>query len=362
MPNLFSVILAGGSGTRFWPLSRKKRPKQLLPLAGQDSLVKATQKRLVDLVPLDRRIVLTNQDQAEGVKAELKGLVKPENILMEPMGRDTAAAAILGALAVRARDPEGIMAVLPADHVITPREALTRTVAAATEVAAAGPTLVTIGIRPRSPETGYGYIKKGTSTFSTRGLTFHRVEVFKEKPDQDTARSYLEEGGYYWNSGMFIWAASTLLDLAGRFLPDSLQQLEPLIREGRPLPGPEDLRDAFLALEKIPVDKGILEKAPSHVVMVEAQFTWDDVGAWTAVEDHVDRDTEGNAVRGLIHLRKTRDTTIFTTEDHLVATLGIQDLVIVHTPDATLVARKKDVQEIKDIVEALENEGHGDRI
>ena len=360
MPNLFSVILAGGSGTRFWPLSRKKRPKQLLPLAGRDSLVRATQKRLVDLVPLDRRIVLTNQDQAEGVRAELEGLLKPENILMEPMGRDTAAAAILGALAVRARDPEGIMAVLPADHVIEPREALTRTLAAASEVAAARPTLVTLGIRPHGPATGYGYIKKGEPTSSARGLAFHRVEAFKEKPDLDTARAYIEEGRYYWNSGMFIWAASTLLDLARRFLPATLKRLEPLVQAGQPFPGPEDLREAFLALEKISVDYGILEKAP-YVEMVEAPFGWDDVGAWTAIEDHVARDAAGNAVRGLTHLRKTRGTTIFTTEDHLVATLGIQDLVIVHTPDATLVARKENVQEIKAIVEALADEGHGDR-
>jgi len=356
MPNLYTVILAGGSGTRFWPLSRARRPKQLLPLVGEVSLVRATQMRFANRVPPERRLVLTNQEQADSVLAELEGLVRPENLLREPVGRDTAAAAILGALAVRSLDPDGIMAVLPADHVIEPAEALVRTVDAAAEVAAGGPVLVTIGIPPDHPATGYGYVRRGRATTCTGGLQFHEVESFKEKPDRDTARNYLDQGGYYWNSGMFVWSAATLLELARRFVPKTLARLEPLVVAGKPFPGPEALREAFLALEKISVDYGILEKAP-RVEVVEAPFSWDDVGAWTAIENHMRKDGDGNAVRGPTHLRGASDTTIVTDPDHLVAALGVEGLVIVHTPDATLVARKSDVQEIKHLVEALKEQG-----
>ena len=242
-----------------------------------------------------------------------------------------------------------------------PAEALIRTIAGAAEVAASRPTLVTIGIRPDHPATGYGYIKKGKPSSRAQDLSFFEVETFKEKPDLETAAAYLEDGCFLWNSGMFIWSAATILELAGRFLPDTTALLEPLVQAGKPFPGPEDLHPAFLAIEKISVDYGILERAP-HVEMVEAPFAWDDVGAWTAIENHVKKDGDGNAARGLTHLTSTRDTTIFTTEDHLVATLGIEDLVIVHTPDATLVARKENVQEIKEIVQALADKGFEDRI
>jgi mannose-1-phosphate guanylyltransferase len=356
MPNLYTVILAGGSGTRFWPLSRARRPKQLLPLVGEISLVRATQMRFVDRVPRERRLVLTNQDQAEAVAAELEGLIRPEHLLREPVGRDTAAAAILGALAVRSLDPEGIMAVLPADHVIDPAEALVRTIEAAAEVAADRPVLVTIGIPPDHPATGYGYIRRGRPASRAHGLAFHEVESFHEKPDRDTAEGYLDRGGYYWNSGMFVWSAATFLELAGRFVPETLERLEPLVTPGKPLPGPETLREAFLALKKISVDHGILEKAP-RVEVVEAPFSWDDVGAWTAIENHLSVDQAGNAVRGPAHLLRTSKTTIVTEPGHLVATLGVEELVIVHTEDATLVARKADVQDIKQLVEALKEQG-----
>lgn len=361
MSNIFTVILAGGSGTRFWPLSRQSRPKQLLALAGEESLVRETQRRLETLVPTDRRLVITNRAQAPAVAAELEGLVAAGHVLSEPMGRDTAAAVVLGALAVRALDPDGIMVVLPADHCIEPADELVRTLRAAAEIAAASPTLVTIGIRPDHAATGYGYIKRGAATGETSGLRFHRVESFREKPDLDTAAGYVADGGYYWNSGMFVWAARTILDLAARFIPDTLAQLEPLVQAGRAFPGPEELQPAFEAIRKISVDYAILEQAPD-VQVVEAPFAWDDVGAWTAVEKHAPQDEAGNAVRGSVLMTETRRTTVHTADDHLVATLGVEDLVIVHTPDATLVAHKDRVQAIKDLVESLRARGREDLI
>lgn len=349
---IFSVMLAGGSGTRFWPLSRKERPKQLLALAGDESMVRATQRRLEDLVPLERRLVITNDAQADAVTESLGELIDGANVLREPMGRDTSAAVVLGALAVAARDPDGVMAVLAADHVIEPRDKFRDAIAAAAEVAASSPTLVTLGIKPDHAATGYGYIHRGDATSAVSGHQFFAVESFREKPDRATAEQYVASGEYFWNSGIFIWSARTILDLAREFLPDIVAALEPLVRPGAPFPTADELRPAFEPLEKVSVDYGILERAP-RVEMMEAPFSWDDVGAWTAIENHTPQDEDGNAVRGLAHLMKTKRTTVFTDDDHLVATLGVEDLVIVHSADATLVAKKGDVQEIKAIVEAL---------
>ncbi|MBN2489449.1 MAG: mannose-1-phosphate guanylyltransferase [Planctomycetes bacterium] len=356
MPDLYSVILAGGSGTRFWPLSRRKRPKQLLSLVGDESLVRATQRRLEPLVPPERRLVITSREHGDAVQAELADLVPEGNLLREPAGRDTAAAVALGALAVRARAADGLMAVLPADHVIAPASALLQALGAAAEVAAAREALVTLGIRPDRPATGYGYIKQGAPTTRIEGLQFFRVESFQEKPDLATARRYLAAGSYYWNSGMFVWSVTTILALLRRHLPATLDRLEPLFAGGQAEPDAQALAGVYPTLPRISVDRGILEVAP-HVEVVEAPFRWDDVGAWTALENHLPRDEAGNVGRGLRIHRNTKATTVCTGDEHLVVTLGVENLVIVHTSDATLVARKDDVQDIKEIVAALARRG-----
>lgn len=358
MKSLYSVILAGGSGTRFWPLSRTRRPKQLLALTGDESMVRMTQRRLDALVPRERRLVLTNAEQADAVVAELDELIDPTHVLREPLARDTAAAAVLGALAVRALDPDGVMAVLAADHVIEPTAVFADAIARAATVASERPTLVTFGIRPDHPATGYGYIERGEPS-ATEG--FHAVRSFKEKPDRATAKRYVAAGNYLWNSGIFVWKASTLLELAGEFIPDTLAALEPLVTRDDPFPTADALRPAFERLDKISVDYGILERAP-HVEVLEAPFAWDDVGAWSAIAHHIPRDADGNAVRGLAHLTTTCNTTVFGDDDHLIATIGVEDLIVVHTPDATLVAHKRNAQDLKAVVDALRERGLDDRL
>jgi mannose-1-phosphate guanylyltransferase len=355
MPQRFVVIMAGGKGERFWPQSRLRRPKQLLPIVGDSSMLAQTVERLPGLVEYANIIVITNRDQRAAV-LETCSMLPPENIVAEPVGRDTAAAVGLAALLVGRRDPRATLAMLPADHVIHDTAAFRDVLAAAFEAAEAEPRLVTLGIDPTEAATGYGYIQKGAVVTKSRGRDVFAVKRFVEKPSLETARGYLASGDYLWNAGMFVWSVATIRGALESHVPDlasGLATIEKEIQSGRPID--DALAAHFPALKKISIDYAVMEKA-SNVVTLAATFDWDDVGAWPAIVRHLPADAGGNVLRGDAIVEAGKNNLVVSGRDHLVAVLGVDDLIVVHTADATLVCPKSEAQRVKELLKKLEQE------
>jgi len=346
-----AVILAGGAGKRLWPLSRLSRPKQLLPVIGGKSLLQIAVDRLAGLFDTQYTWIITNAEYRDQIAAALPHL-PAENIVGEPEGRDTANAIALAAELLAARDPEATMAVFTADHVIRPIEGFVEAVGAACEVAEASPdALCTFGIKPTWPHTGLGYIEAGEKTSPHA----YKVLDFKEKPDHQTARRYVDSGNYFWNSGMFVWTLQAIRGALQEFLPGPLEKLAPVAQAARsgqdftPL-----LAEAYPFLDRISIDYAVMEKA-RHVLMVELNCEWLDVGSWPALENVTELDDAGNCIvaENCSVLDSFRNI-IVTEDDHLIAVLGMDDCIVVHSPDATLVSSKSDSQQLKDLVNALE--------
>jgi mannose-1-phosphate guanylyltransferase len=341
-----AVIMAGGSGTRLWPLSRKLRPKQLLRLFDGQSLLQLARRRLDGLFTPDCVWVITSAHYLDQVAAELPD-VPQANLIGEPMGRDTANAIGLAANLLAWRDPDATMAVFTADHIITPAERFAAAIRIGLEAAEAHPdSLVTFGITPRSPHTGYGYIRRGEAV----GPQAYRVAEFKEKPSRAVAEQYLRSGEHYWNSGMFAWRVSAILAELTRQLPDNARELAEIAANWERWAGTPELARRFEQLRKISVDYGVMEHARS-VLLVEMDCDWKDLGSWLAVASTRQPDAQGNvaiALRSLV--LDGRDNVVVTDSGHLVVVLGASDLVIVHSGDATLVCRKDQVERIKDVV------------
>jgi len=351
----FVAILAGGAGTRFWPSGRRARPKQLLPLTGGRSMLAETLSRCTPLAPPENTYVVTNRLQMEATLRECPELAT-EQIVAEPAMRNTAAAIGVAALHARRRDPKGVMVVLPADHVIRPQDAFEACFRAAVRRAAEADVLLTIGIQPTGPATGYGYIESGDEVASIDGHVVHRVESFKEKPDAATAAEFIATGRYFWNAGTFVWRISTLLAAFQKYLPGHYEVLEAIdagLDAGRS-PAAED----YERFENIPIDMGIMERA-ANVEVIPALFEWDDVGSWLAVDRLNPRDDDGNVIRGEHTGVDTRNC-IVISRDHLVATVGIEDMIVVHTRDATLICPKDRAEEVRDLVQRLADQG-GDK-
>lgn len=347
---LYAAILAGGIGSRFWPLSRETTPKQLLKVVGDESLLKSTIKRLGPLVPSDRVVIVTNARQAEIIRLHLAydGKEVSPGYVIEPAGKNTAAAIALAAFDLFRKDPEAVMAVLPADHVIEDGKPFRAALKAAVQAAREG-HLVTFGIVPDRPETGYGYIKAAPRAFTrVDGYAVRAVERFVEKPDIRRARQYLKQGGYYWNSGIFIWKASRILEEIKRHLPGTYESLEPCRSA-------EELTRAYSGLKEISIDHGILEKA-NDVVVIPASFPWSDMGTWSSFGEILKPDSDGNIVRGRVVDIGSKNSVIFGS-DRAVATIGLKDMIIVDTPDATLVCPKDRAQEVKEVVNAIKKKG-----
>ena len=345
--------MAGGRGERFWPESRKARPKQLLPIVGKKAMLEQTIDRLVDLVPSEDVFVITNAEQRDAV-LEVCPKLDPSKVIGEPVGRDTAAAVALATVLVRRADPEAVFAMLPADAVIHNAAGLCATLESAFAAAESDLVLATIGITASFPATGYGYIQQGNIRGDYAGKAVYEVKRFVEKPDLTTAQSYLEAGDYFWNAGMFIWSVSAIVTELEKSTPTlwlALQAIDKGLEAGQCI-------DALLAqhyprLEKISVDYAIIEKA-NNVVMIESGFDWDDVGAWPAVSRHYPSDEAGNVVRGSAELADASGNIVYSRDDkHLVALLGVEDLIVVRTKDATLVCHKDKAQEIKDLVKKI---------
>lgn len=348
----YAVIMAGGRGERFWPQSRLDRPKHLLPIVGREPMLRQTVDRILPLIPAERVIIITNAEQREAV-ANCCDHLPDRNIVAEPVGRDTAPAVALAMALVKQRDPGGRFAILPADHVIHDEDEFRRVVARALKAAAEEDGIVTIGVQPTSPATGYGYIHRGEALAEVEGETVFAVKSFKEKPDLDTARRYLDSGEYYWNAGMFFWSVSTIeraLERCAPELHEGMAKVEHGLQAGEDLTSL--LAAVYPSLVKISIDFAVLEKAET-VRVIPASFDWDDVGEWPAVARHCDADADGNVARGLALLEKSSNSLVVSSEDHLVAVLGVEDLIVVHTADATLVCPKGKAQAIKEMVRKI---------
>lgn len=353
MSNRYVVIMAGGRGERFWPESRLARPKQLLPIVGDKPMLAQTVDRLAGLVAPENVFVITNAEQRAAV-LEVCPELDPAKVIGEPVGRDTAAAVGLATILVRREDPSAAFAMLPADAVIHDAAGLKSTLESAFAVAEAQPVLATIGITATFPATGYGYIQQADllGTYAEREV--FNVKRFVEKPDEVTAQAYVDAGDYFWNAGMFVWTAASIEAELAQNTPSlwaALQAIGDGLTAGEPI-------DALLAahypsLKKVSVDYAIIEKA-TNVVMVESGFDWDDVGEWPAVARHYPADDAGNVVRGSAQLQDATGNIVFSRDaGHLVALLGVHDLIVVKTEDATLVCHKDKAQEIKSLVNAI---------
>jgi len=346
-PNFYACIMAGGSGERFWPMSRARTPKHLLKLFSDRTLVEDTVRRLEGVVPLANVFVLTNTAQLETTRTALKGVVDEANIIAEPAKRDTAAAAALATALVRARDPQGVLALLPADALIKDAATLARQVAAALRRATTSTALLTFAIKPDHAATGFGYLEMGDAA----GDGFRKVKRFVEKPDAATAERYVESGHYAWNAGMFFWSATAFLAEAEKHTP----MLAGFIREFPAGDPTAFLAARFPTLEpKVSVDYAIMEKAGAVETML-AEFDWDDVGLWTALPKHLPKDAGHNAVRGPV-VAVNAAHNIAVSNGRVIALVGVSDLVVVETADAILVCHRDAVQDIKKLMPQLPKE------
>lgn len=353
MPQNFVVIIAGGKGERFWPQSRAHRPKHLLPIVGTKPLLEQTLDRVRSIASPKNTFVITSAVQAKAVR-EVCHKLPADNIIVEPMGRDTAPAVALAAAVVGARDPQGIFAVLPADHVIHDGKSYERDLRAAFAAATEKPVMVTIGIEPTEPATGFGYIQRGDKWKSFDRRPVYQVKRFVEKPSLEVAQGYLKSGDYVWNAGMFVWSVPVVETALQQFAPElhaGLQPVRTALAKKRPLASV--LKKVYPTLTKISVDYALLEKS-TNVVVLPSSFDWDDVGAWPAVPRHYDKDTAGNVTRGLAIIEDGSNNIVFCEDGHLTGVLGASDLIIVHTKDATLVAPKSKAQEIKKLLKRIE--------
>jgi mannose-1-phosphate guanylyltransferase len=348
---IYALILAGGSGERFWPLSRRARPKQLLRLVSKKTLLEETVDRLEGLVARERILILTNVEQESAVRELMKELPK-ENILAEPDKRDTAAAVALGAGWVAVRDHAATMIVLPADHLIKDTAAFQKTLGTAAAAAQESGALVAIGIKPTWACPGFGYIEQGEAVHlhAASGTdSIHQVVRFREKPNPDLAESFLRKGNFRWNAGMFVWSVPTVLSEFNRHAPelaDFISQLR------APNNFEKTLRDRFAKLPRISFDYAIMEKA-DRVLVVEADFDWDDVGSWRAVANYFKNDEAGNAANRDIVAVDSSNNIIFDQEETNIALLGVHNLIVVKTRDAILICHRHQAEKIKNLVAKL---------
>lgn len=356
---LHAVILAGGSGTRFWPLSRRDRPKQLLALAGSRSLLQGTYDRVRRVVEASAvHVVTAGERLAEATREQLPEL-DPARLIVEPEPRDTAVAIGLAARLIAASDPEAVLVVTPADHVVLPEEAFAVAVREAARLAAARGTIVTMGLRPTTPHTGYGYIRRGEPLAGWSGsVPAYEARAFEEKPDRRTAERFVAAGEHLWNSGVFVWRASTVLEQLEAHLPATRAAVE---RIALAWDGPEReavLRAEYAALRRISIDYAVMEKA-RDVAVLAVDYAWSDVGSWSAVAalHAAEADAEGNVARGAPFVGVDARRCFVQGDGRLVAVVGLEDVAIVETPDALLVCRLDRAEAVKDLVKSLESKG-----
>ncbi len=357
--HFYAVVLAGGYGERFWPASTMARPKQLLSLLGDRTMLEMAVDRLAGLIPPERVLVLTSADLVDATIACSPDL-SPANVIGEPMRRDTAAAVALACAVVKARDPEGVFCIVTADHVMGDLDVFRQTLREGLELAAANDILVTIGIEPTRPSTAFGYIEAGSELESSGSVSFRHVSRFVEKPDRETAQAYIESGSFSWNSGMFIWSAEAVHRAFAAHTPELGSMIEALMPHVDTDGFADALAEAFEPLDKISIDYALMEKA-DNIVMGIGTFAWDDVGSWPEVAGHLPSDGQGNAVRGDVEAIDAKNNVV-VSEGRLTALIGVDDLIVVHTEGATLICPKDRAQDVKAMVTALRESGEWDQL
>lgn len=354
--HLYALIMAGGGGTRLWPLSRKTRPKQMLPLIERElTMFQMTVRRMLPLVPHERIFIVTGADQVEALQASTPG-IPAENYVVEPFGRNSGPAAGLGALAIHERDPQAVIATLTSDHYIAEDEAFRQVIRTAAAIAQGG-KIVTLGITPTFPAKNFGYIQRGELLAEVNGLSYYEAANFTEKPKLEKAIEFLQTGLYSWNSGMFIWTAERALkEFKGQqpVMYDLLTRLRPYLGV------PDFVAQATPLWEQMPaqsLDYAIMEHA-ANIAVIPVEIGWSDIGSWDAVFDLHQRDTHENVIMGDgdHHIQIDTNRTLIVS-DKMVVTIGIEDLVVVDTEDALLICPRDQAQEVRQIVEALRNKG-----
>ena len=356
---LHAVIMAVGSGTRFWPASRNATPKQLLPLAGEATMLQSTVARLGKLVPVERVMIATNQSLVPAIAQQLPSLPQA-SLLGEPCKRDTAPCIGLAALLLLQNDPDATMAVMPSDHVISTDEVFQQALRQAAKLVDEQPArIVTFGIRPSYPAESFGYIERGEA-LSAKGspgdAPAYRVSRFREKPKADVARQYVESGNFYWNAGIFVWKAATIAAALKERQPEMYAHLQAIVAAAGKPNYTEVLNREFAAIKGISIDYAVMEHA-TDVVVIEAPFNWDDVGSWQSLARLRKPDADGNTIVAKHLGLNTQGSIVRGPDDHLIVTLGLKDTIIVHTPDATLVANKHDEEAIRQLTKLMEERG-----
>lgn len=352
MEHYYAMIMAGGGGTRLWPMSRQDMPKQLLPLVDETSMFKTSIDRLAPLFTPDRVYVVTGRKYVDALRAQAPE-IPAQNFIVEPYGRDSGPAAALGITVIQKRDPQATVAILTADHHITKKELFRNVLAAAYELAQKG-YIATLGISPSYPATGFGYIRQGKEVFNINGFACYESEGFTEKPNAVTATGFLASGEYSWNSGMFIWRADQALSEFERQQPDMYQQF---IELAQTVDTPEfeaRLEDMWGGVTKISIDYAVMEGAENMAVM-PVDIGWNDVGSWSSLYDVLKLDKLGNGFKGPQTDRPvmldTKNTLVYS--DKLTVTIGIEDIIVVETPDALLICHKDRAQDVKEVVNHL---------
>lgn len=353
---LHALIMAGGGGTRFWPRSRKIRPKQFLSLTGDRTLLQMARDRIEAAVPPDCCWVITSATHRSETARQLPDL-PDDHIVGEPCGRDTAACIALGAALIAQRDPDAVMLVMPADHIIEPVQEFRRGVHVAESMALEHPNaLITFGIVPTYPSTGYGYIHRGAPIDNRQGVNVLRVQAFREKPAFEVAERWVASGEYFWNSGIFVWRAAAIIEELRRQQPTLLAAVERICGAWNSPQRNEVLRREYEGLAKISIDYAVMEHA-QDVLMLAAPFRWDDVGSWLALERLHPQDAEHNTVLAQHCGIKTQGCVIVGDAGHMIATVGVSNLLIIQDGNATLVADRRDEGTVKQIVELLQKKG-----
>jgi len=349
-----AVILAGGSGTRFWPLSRRSRPKQFLPIAGPRPMIVETVERLLALLPYESIYTVSNRSQAAMIRRLVPGL-PARHVLIEPMSKNTAASLILATARIYLQDPGAVVFALPADHLIAKPDIFRRKLAAAAEAAAGGEVIVTFGISPTFPATGFGYIHySSTNALQIKGETFRPVVRFKEKPSLQRAKAFLRLGSHAWNSGMFIWRADVFARKLARYAPDFYPFWKRVLR-ALEAKDRQEIGRVFREIPATSIDYALMERARG-VLMNEGDFGWSDLGSWVALADIWPRDEAGNSVRGESLLMDAHRCLVYSPS-RLAAVVGLDDIIVVDTKDALLICRRDRDQAVKDIIESLRKRG-----
>jgi mannose-1-phosphate guanylyltransferase/mannose-6-phosphate isomerase len=366
---MYAVILAGGSGTRFWPMSREKTPKQLLKVFGESTMIQQTLERLNDSLPVENVCIVTGQKYAYDIKNQLMEVCGSDKfrMLIEPVGKNTAPAVGLAAVYIRKESPKAVMSVMPSDHIILKKAEFTEVIKKASEIAAKG-YLTTVGIIPDRAETGYGYIKKGKRLAAAgkgQGKTGGKrinpggevfiAERFVEKPDLKKASEYVRSGDYLWNSGIFVWRVSDILEEIRKQLPDLYSGLMKIERAIGRKNEQDVLNEVFDGLESVSIDYGIMEHA-KKVAVIPADISWSDVGSWRALDDIAKKDASGNVITGNVIDVGSKNSIVYAGK-RLIATVGLDNTVVVDTPDATLICNKDKTQDVRKVVDELRKKG-----